>query len=273
MIGPRSLRPFVIVAGCVVTLAAQAPKPSFEVVSVKKRTEPLVMRGFVNPNVRDKGVFTTPSTTVAGLIQFAYNIRDYQMIGAPDWVTKDLFEVNARAVSTDVTQEQMRPMVQSLLEDRFKLVVRWEQREMAYFALLPAHADQRLGPALVRRDCRDPATRPARPRVEPMPTGAVMTSGCGTMATFATAATLWMGMPVIDRTGWPGTFDYFLVVSSADAPALPIPNAARVDPATIDPALPSYTQALQQELGLKLERTRGPLEVLVVQSVQQPTEN
>ena len=137
-----------LVATLAATMSAQTAKPSFEVASVRKRTEPLVMRGFVNPNVRDKGVFTMPSTTVAGLIQYAYDIRDYQMIGAPEWVGKDLFEINARAVSTETPPEQMRLMVQSLLEDRFKLVVRWDQREMAYFALLPAHADQHLGPAL-----------------------------------------------------------------------------------------------------------------------------
>ena len=248
---------------------SQAPKPAFEVASVKKRDSPLMLTGpnaFVNPNVLQGGTFRMPSATVSDLIQFAYNVKDYLMVGGPDWIRKDLFETIAKAGS-EASQEQTRLMVQSLLEERFRLIVRTEQREVSQFVMTVARADGQLGPNIQARECRSP-DRPKRP---PMPSGALMSSGCGTMSVLAGLASRYMGAPVVDKTGVSGTFDYVMYLSPAEGKAVGINRSADAPPP--DPGLPSFDEALRSQLGFKLERIRGPLEMLVIDSVQQPTEN
>jgi uncharacterized protein (TIGR03435 family) len=259
----------VALALTVVALDAQTSKPTFEVASVKKRAAPPVLSTFANPNVTRGATFSMPSATVASLIEFAYSVRDTRIVDAPGWIRTDLFEVQGRA-ATEQSTEQLRLMVQSLLEERFKLVARREAREMSHFSLLLVRSDGRLGPTLQQRDCRDPATRPKRPDA---PNGASQLGGCGTISTLAETASRWMRLPVIDRTGLEGTFDYFLFASSEDAPQVNIPGAPIFIRPPADPSLPSFRDALRNQLGLKLESVRGPVDVIVIDSVQQPTEN
>jgi uncharacterized protein (TIGR03435 family) len=262
----------VLLSSVIASPTAQTSKPIFEVVSVKKRDparpQP-IMQLLSNPSVRQNGRYYVPDATVASLIEDGYDVRDFQVIDGPDWMRKDLFEVNARAAG-EASREQMRPMVQSLLEERFKLVVRKAQREMTYFELLPVRSDGVLGPNLQQRDdCRDPNTRPNRPRETPV--GGIRTSGCGSMSVIAMLATRAVGVPVIDKTGLVGTFDFFLFASPDSVRDRSLP--ASPDGRAVDPNLPSFRDGLRDQLGLKLESARGPLEVLVIESVQQPTEN
>ena len=167
-------------------------------------------------------------------------------------------------------------MVQSLLEDRFKLIVREEPRQISLFALVPARADGLLGPNMQKTD--DYGNRETRPALPPQPAGATLSSGCGTMSSVALLATRWIRGPVIDRTGITGTFRFFMHISSEDSPvfdALPgLPALARSGERPVgDPNLPSFRDALRDQLGLRVESVRGPLDVLVIESVQQPTEN
>lgn len=251
----------------VVALEAQTTKPTFEVASVKKR-ESAVFQGFPPRSVRDHGIFTSVAETVTTLVQFAYNIRADLIVDGPAWARTDLFEVNARA-GADVPSDQIRLMVQSLLDERFKLVIRREPREMQHFVMVVARNDGRLGPAIRQvEDCT--SARASRPKPPPVPTGAVQMSGCGAISALAERVVSdWMRVPVIDSTGLTGTFDYFFY-SSNDGWRLAGRNP---DAPQADPNLPPFREALLEQMGFRLESKRGPLDVLVIDSVQQPTEN
>lgn len=268
------IRAAVLLAPLLLTgeLRSQTPPPStpsrpaFEVASVKKRIGPGPASVILGQNA-PSGRFDR-TITAAGLILYAYDLRDYQLIGGPEWIRSDRFDVAATA-GRDATMMEIRLMLQSLLEDRFKLITRKEQREMPVYSLVLARKDARLGSGITRTDddCKATARRPSN-----VPAGAGTTSGCGGVAVIASGASRVMGSPVIDKTGLTGTFVYFVYYSLAGPRSfagtlLPLPDTSS------DPNLPAYPTALQEQLGLKLESTRGPVDVLVIDSVQQPTEN
>jgi uncharacterized protein (TIGR03435 family) len=253
----------------VVGLGAQAQKPTFEVASIKPQNEALTFANLTTagPRVRPGGVFNSTHTSVASLIGFAYEQKGFQIVGGPDWIRKDLFTINAKAAA-DAPVEQVRLMVQSLLEDRFKLVTHTEQREMRVLALVLARADGNLGPYIRRfgEDCNaesaDEAKKQFPPRAVSEP-GAMMTGRCGTPSTIADLLTIDFGTPVLDKTGLSGKFVYDMRYE---------PDERRVagQPMSLSGA---FTAALADQLGFKLQADRGPIDVLVIDSVQQPTEN
>jgi uncharacterized protein (TIGR03435 family) len=251
----------LVVLGMVVTVTAQTPRPSFEAASVKKQP------AFIPPTRTPPSpvVYYYPNATVERLVLFGYNVRDFQVIGGPEWIRNDLFEVNARAPSS-ATTGQMRLMVRSLLEDRFRLVFRREQREMQGSALVMARDDGRLGPGLSK--CTDPKNvAPAKPIRVP-PGGEVHTRACAAMSAVADLAAGLLGRPVVDKTGLTGLWSFVLT----SARLQPLPPGLERDLADKED-VPSFMTALQEQLGLKLEPTRGPVDILVIESVQQPTEN
>jgi uncharacterized protein (TIGR03435 family) len=128
--------------------AAQGPasEARFEVASVKMR------EGQSRPSpppsamsLLGRGGVFHADFTVASLVQFAYDLRDFQVLGGPDWIRQDGFEINARA-GFDPTPEQVRLMVRSLLKERFRLTTHSERRDMRFLALVLARDDRRLGP-------------------------------------------------------------------------------------------------------------------------------
>src|SRR5687768_11678847 len=132
-----------------IVVSAQTPRPTFEVASIKKLNQPVTSQGFsFTPPIRG-GTVTLQNRTVASLIQFAYSLRDFQVVGGPEWIKKDLFEVYAKSVGEPARADVLL-MLQSLLEDRFRLVTHKEQRDMRFFAMVPARSDGRLGPYLHR---------------------------------------------------------------------------------------------------------------------------
>jgi uncharacterized protein (TIGR03435 family) len=207
------------------------------------------------------------NSPVVRVIMYAYDLRDYQLAGAPEWARTERFDIAARA-GREVTLAELRLMVQTLLADRFQLKSHVEQRDLPLYTLVVARADGRLGPNIRRSDdeCKRMVERPAN-----VPAGATTTTGCGSPDVIARSASLQMGAPVIDKTGLTGLFEY----SMYSAQELP-PSLVGVVPPLSGPAnpdLPSYTIALQEQLGLKLEPSRAPVDVRVIDSLQQPTEN
>ena len=251
----------IVVVGLALTVSAQTPRPTFEVASVKKQP------AFIPPSRTPTSsvVFRRLNATVASLVQFGYNIRNFQLIGGPDWMRKDLFEINARAAG-DTPIEQMRLMVQSLLEDRFKLVVRREQRVMQGSALIVARDDGRLGSKIGK--CEDPQNQPPMKPIRIPPGGDVRFGKCVAISAVAEMATGFLGRPVIDKTGLTGLWNYELAFARPE----PLPPGRERDLADQE-NVPVFATALQEQLGLKLESTRGPVDVLMIESVQQPTEN
>jgi uncharacterized protein (TIGR03435 family) len=256
----------VVAVNMIVALPAQAPKPSFDVASIKKWVAgpPSAGVGFRQAD----GAFDRSRTSVASLIEFAFDVPAFQVLGGPDWVRRDNFEVHARGDKA-ASLADMRLMVQSLLRDRFSLRSRIERREMPSYALSLARPDGRLGSGL--RPASDPS---CKTQVKPptAPDGAVGNSGCGSIERLATLTSTLLAAPVIDRTGLSGAYEwsyYFsregLVIARSVEPGIQPPPA--------DPATPPLTTAFREQLGLRLEAGRAPVQVLVIDSVQPPSQN
>lgn len=263
----RSAVVLVAVIGAPLLMAKQSA-PRFEVASVK-RTESRTFSTAPIPRAYPGGQFRADLATVDGLLWFAYGVRQDLIVGGPDWVRQDRFEISARA-NSDTPADQIKLMVRSLLEDRFKLVTHMERREMQVLALVRARPDGPLGPNLISiEECSPRVVNELRqkfPERYPTPMGDGMTGGCSSMGlgTLAVLLSTGQGPPVIDATGL--TDSYYYTIRSQFSPA-----AAFFGLTNTDPNLPALSTALEEQLGLKLQSRRGPVEVLVIDSVSVPT--
>jgi uncharacterized protein (TIGR03435 family) len=238
----------------VAVATAQTPTPTFEVASVKYRgDQPL---GIPPTKTSPNEFYRTE--TVAVLVRLAYGLLPLQLIGGPEWIRKSFYEVHAKAAEA-TSAEQMQLMLQSLLEERFKLVVRKEQREMQVYALRVALGDGRVGSKLSK--C-DPASV-WKPLPVPSPYARLFRGQCVPVGSIARAASEAMNALVIDKTGLAGLWTYRIYYVSPNTPAgrQPVED------------LFTFEAALKHELGLSLEATRGPVDVLVIESVLRPAEN
>jgi uncharacterized protein (TIGR03435 family) len=274
-------RALLIVTAASASLPAQqvqpdiAAAPAFEVVSVKPNKGGSLSSGLpFLPN----GGFNGTNVALKSVIAIAYEVRAFQVEGGPDWLNSERFDIVARA--PEGTPDGQRPaMLRTLLADRFKLVARFETREQPVYALVLNRRDGRLGsqlkpaapcsPAGSARSASSTAASQGLP-----PCGQLFTSvrsGAGTIsgrgmsldAIASALANAAFREPVINRTGLSGQFDFELQFSADMAPGA----------ATTPQELPSIFAAVQEQLGLKLQSERGPVRVLVIDSVERPTPN
>lgn len=270
----RSMR-HALLAGCLMLCAvvppaieAQEPRPAFEVASIKRLSG--APRGITTipfgSGPRPGGILDLRNTTVARLIMYAYDVANYQVDGGPEWARVDRFDVSGRAGS-EVPVATLRLMVQSLLADRFGLRVHEIQRDMPVYAMVLVRADQ-LGPNLKKNedDCK---TKVEMPNVPDSPS-AIRSSGCGPLSSMLASASAQMNAPVIDKTGLTGNYQVSYYYDGQGT-FFGEPGGATIP--TRDPSLPLYQDALREQLGLKLEPSRGLVRVIVIDSVQPPTEN
>ena len=247
----------------------QSSTPRFEVASIKLWSPPTTpVTGIRVPAApAGSGIFNR-STSVARLIAEAYEVQDFQLSGGEDWVRSERYDVAARA-GREVSQPELRAMVKALLADRFKLRVRTEAREMPILELRLARSDGRVGRNL--HDCsnandKEGISTPEKPFIAPR-NGAVATADCANGLThLATIASRRLQATVVDKTGLTGQWRFNVYFGSE----LSIPG---IPPEPANPDLPSFVGALQEQLGLRLERTRGPVPVVVIESVERPTPN
>ena len=220
------------------------------------------------------GRFTATAITVQALFRLAYGVQSFLVVGAPGWVSSDRFDIIAK--SDDVPAPPQAALLQALLKDRFQLEVRRETRQMPVFALVLAGKEQKLGPALVHSDF-DCAAYLGGPHPPPE---AGRTAPCsGRISRNAISArSISMDQlasnlaPIVQRltlnhTGLAGGFDVELTWTPEPAAAAP------PDPLRDDGPGGSIFSALQDQLGLKLVSERGPVEVLIIDRLQQPSEN
>jgi uncharacterized protein (TIGR03435 family) len=265
----RACAAFVIVVSSVLA-AAQEPRPAFEVASVKRQSGVIAPSGPGRSGSADAptgipSVFRMRNATVEWLVRFAYDLQDFQLSGGPDWVRTDRFEIMATPNADGPTA---RLMMRALLEDRFKLVVQHQPRQMKSYALVLARKDGRLGDGLKR--CDDPnLPRPSTPvRVPAGSIGGPINAWCGTLEPIRLTAQGLMKAIVVDKTALEGKWTYSFFVA---APTPPPPGPVRDQAETEN--LATLPVALQEQLGLKLEEVRGPVDTVVIESVQPPTEN
>lgn len=221
------------------------------------------------------------------LMRQAFDVQDFQIVGGPNWIASDRFDIVAKAPEGITTgPEQIRPMLRALLADRFKLVTHNETREMPIYSLVLARADGKFGPKLsaAKVDCeaRFSAARRGGPPPEfpapgqPMECGFMMGPGNMNvggmpMLELARALSPMVGRIVVDKTGLKGRYDFQLTYAAEGRGFGPGPGGA--EPPPVDPNTPSLFTAVQEQLGLKLESERGPVDVVVIDRVEQPTED
>jgi len=287
----------VLCVGVVHTLTAQtSPSPAFEAASVKPNNSTPLGRRFGVPGDR----FVATNETLWTLIAVAYGepgflpqpLANYQIAGGPNWINSDRFDVEAKAAG-DVVRgiegtRRKQLMLQTLLAQRFKLAVHHETRDMPVYAVVPARRDRTLGPKLRQMDVDCAALRHS-PNYRPGPVFGTpafdpanhdvcgsgvsvegILKGGMTMADMAVTISRWMDKAVLDRTGLTGTFDVELQFSSEGLPGVPGPPPGVERPPNDNPSI--FT-AVQEQLGLKLESTRGPVDILVIDHAEKPTEN
>lgn len=267
-----------LVAAGLVAQSTAPPLPA--IVSITpSHTAPRVRR---DPSLTDR--FDWFDVTLTMLIRDAYDLFDSQVVGGPEWMNSKRWDVSANA--TELTPNDARALIRRLVEDRFALKAHTEMREMPIYRLVLARSDGTLGPKIkpATVDCTPflTGTRPMResPRDPNNQFGLCSVGGAFTPAGLLTPRL--NGQPltglvqhleeamerrVIDRTGLKGNYDIelsYLDESLADPSSLSAAQAVKG---------PSLFAALQEQLGMKLESARGPVEVLVIDSVAEPTTN
>jgi bla regulator protein blaR1 len=266
-----------------------APPRSFEVASIKPNHSAAPNRFF---RFSDPSRMSIDNMPVKDLIEFAYHVQPFQISGGPGWINSQGYDVQAKVDDSVVAQlqklppeermDQFRLMLQSLLADRFKLKLSHETKQLPIFDLVVAKGGPKLTPATVPTA---PPTAGANGRSRPRGPMLMFSPGRLTGKAVDMSALAEVlgrdpalgGRLVVDQTGLKGKYDFtlqfapereMLIPGTTDRP--PMPADAPPPP---DANAPSIFTAIQEQLGLKLEPTKGPVQTFVIESIEQPSEN
>jgi len=231
------------------TLAAQTP--AWEVASIKPSRDTAAES---NLDSAPGGRLTATNITVRELMRLAYNVKDYQIVQAPAWLGSERFDIAARGTARkSSTLDEERSHVRELLEDRFGLKTRRETKQLPVYLLVVAKGGAKL-------------------RANTAPSGSGTRKSCGHLAgtlitadVLATVLSRHFERDVLNRTGLQGKYDFQLDWTPDSGPCPTADGAA--------PVRPSIFTAIQEQLGLKLEASKGPVETLVVDRVERPSAN
>lgn len=252
-----------------------ATAPAFEVVSIKQNKNGGHV-GAVRPE--PGGRFVMVNAPIARLLRVAYPSESQRLVGAPAWVNSDRYDIVAKA-DGEPSAQTMEAMLRTLLAERLKLVAHFEPQEQDVYALVVARADRRLGAGLkpstldcaqlVERSSATGLNMPPRSNGAPpcglASDGRKLSSGGLTMAQLARNISAIAGRVVVDKTDLDGYYEFDLEYAARQDNSAGVPAA--------DDNRPSIFSALQEQLGLRLEPQRAPLEVLVVDQISRPTED
>jgi uncharacterized protein (TIGR03435 family) len=234
--------------------ATGQPSEGFEVASIRPSRN---SNAGSNLDSAPGGRLTATNITVKYLIRLAYGVKDYQIEKAPGWIDSEPYDIAAKSASgRNKNLEEEKSLLRDLLVSRFQLTTHRETKQMQVYLLVVG----KNGPKL--KESNDGSRTTTR-------------KGCGhlagtrlTMDVIATILSRQFERDVLNRTGLPGKYDFQL---DWTPDAGPCPAADGPDGATAN--LPSIFTAVQQQLGLKLESSKGPVEILVIDHVERPSEN
>jgi uncharacterized protein (TIGR03435 family) len=258
--------------------------PTFEVASVKPNKSGDQR---VSIQMAPTGRYSATNVPVRMLLRQAFDVQDFQIVGGASWLGSDRFDIAAKPPDGITGPDQIRPMLRALLADRFKMVAHRETRDMPIYSLVVARVDGKLGPKLstAKVDCETrfaAARRGGGPPPnfntpgQPIECGFMMAPGTMNvggmpMLELARGLSPIVGRIVIDKTGLQGRYDFQMTFAPEGRGFGPGPAGPDAPP--VDPNTPSLFTALQEQLGLKLESERGPVDVVVIDRVEQPTED
>jgi uncharacterized protein (TIGR03435 family) len=222
--------------------------------------------------------------TLKELIVIAWRVQPYQIAGGPPWLDSAHYDIVASA-ETKPKPDQMPLMIQSLLEDRFQLTIHREIKELPIYALVLARKDGKLGPGLTEsKEGGCMQIDPSKPPPPPEP-GKPPTLGCGgimmgpsrltalsvPLAQITPMLGRFLGRTVTDKSGLTGKFDIRLEWTPDEMQLAQFAPGAQLPPE--ESGGPSIFTAVEQQLGLKLESQKGPVETIVIDRAEKPSEN
>lgn len=240
-------------------MAADAPM-TFEVATIKPSDPNAQGRLFT---MRGREILTI-NTSLSDLINMSYDVHPRQVIGGPAWMTSDKYDVTGRPQGEgQPSLVQMRALIRSLLESRFNLATHREKRDLPAYALTVTGNGHKL---------TSNATSPNGPPGLLFKGLGVLPAVNATMGEFAgVMQTAVLDRPVVDRTGLQGRFDFTLSWTPDESQFRSM--GINVPPPAADAKLPGLFTAIQEQLGLRLESVTAPVEVIVIDRVERPSEN
>jgi uncharacterized protein (TIGR03435 family) len=236
----------VTIASCAPAAAAQSPA-AFEAVSIHRNR----YGGDASTDVT-RGRLTMTNASLRTLIRSAYDIQNFQFGGGPAWLDSDTYDIAATTGDgADISHDRYRVLLKTLLAERFKLKVHWETRQNNVYALVIGKNGSKLtadtDPNKQAGLNTNKTDREGRMEATNVP-----------VSYLSNRLSNQLSHPVIDKTGLLGNYDWTLVWDP--------------DPG-VDSTSPSLFTAVQEQLGLKLDPQKGPVETLVIDSVEKPSEN
>ena len=256
--------------------------PEFAVASIKPdNSGSMAVRIMFGPDG-----FTATNIPLNFLIREAYGVNDDQITGEPGWTSSTHFDIDAKVDGADVpalknlTFDQRRQMIQQLLKDRFGLQTHQETKDEPVYALVVAKGGSRLHPAkpgdTYPNGLKGPDGRPGAGMMMFNANGQLTAQGVP-VSNLARILSQRLGRTVFDKTGLTGNYDFTLQMPPMHGPG-PMPHAAGNEPPGADDGAdddsgPSIFTIIQDQLGLKLESERAPLPLIVIDHIEQPSQN
>jgi uncharacterized protein (TIGR03435 family) len=269
---------FVATGTAVGQTESPAPGPQFDVASVKPNTgvERGVEIGFPSP-----GWFHARNVWLRFLVQNAWNVKDYQVVGGPGWAASERYDIDAKT-DGKASRDQMWLMLQTLLRDRFRLALHHESKEWPVYNLVAASKGGIKLQATKEGSClqRNPEAAPAPDAPNTNVCGSSQWSARHVNGTaisiqqFTAMLANILQRPVADNTGFTGTFDVHLSwTPDQTTPGLMAPGLAPPPIPSDNAAGPTIFNVLVDQLGLKLQAAKGSVDVLVVDRAERPSGN
>jgi uncharacterized protein (TIGR03435 family) len=251
----------------VVAGAALLRGQEFEAASIKPAAPMGMGMMRVGISMLPGGRVSMSGVTLRLLIEQAYGVKDYQIVGGPSWLGSERYDITAKPEES-ATQDQVKIMIQALLKDRFKLQFHRETKELPTYALVVAKG----GPKMHVSEVVAGSDGQKGQRVNMMGRGNITAEGAS-MSVLANLLGQRLGKPVFDKTELTANYDLKLDWSPEEGPQGMMKGPAGDGPSASDNTGASIFTALQEQLGLKLESTKGPVEIMVIERAEKASEN